>query len=160
VIFAQLFAEEVLHNADVVGEGVHADRVVGWWRREQDAVRGNRALVLRLVAAVEAILKKVQRHAETFKAELVCQTKFAKAKEVFLDVFGKVTTNELLAAVVEGTDAVCACVVAKGRSLLHVSENVRVSQLCEWYSPTDQPGAPSSSHAPHSASSLTSPHHP
>jgi hypothetical protein len=128
VVLAQLFAEEVLYNADVVGESVDADRVVGWRRGEQDAVRGNRALVLRLVAAVESVLEKVQRDAETFEPKLVCQTEFAKAEEVLLDVFGKVTTNELFAAIVESTDAVCACVVAKGRSLLHVSENVRVSQ--------------------------------
>ena len=74
-------------------------------------------MVLRLVAAVEAVLEKVKRHTETLEAEFVCQTELAKAKEVFVEIFGKVATDELFAAVVEGTDAVCACVVAESRSL-------------------------------------------
>ena len=74
-------------------------------------------MVLRLVAAVEAVLEKVERHAETLEAEFVCETEFAKAEEVFVEVFGEVAADELFAAVVEGTDAVCACVVAESRSL-------------------------------------------
>ena len=85
-------------------------------------------MVLCLVAAVEAVLEKVQRHTETLEAEFVCQTEFAKAEEVFVEVFGKVTADELFAAVVEGTDTVCACVVAKGRSLLCVSYSVQICQ--------------------------------
>lgn len=34
VVLAQLLAEEVLHEADVVGEGIDADGVVGWRRRK------------------------------------------------------------------------------------------------------------------------------
>ena len=75
-------------------------------------------MVCSLVAAVEAILEKVQRHTKTLEAEFVCQTKLAKAEEVFVEVFSKVAADELFTAVVEGTDAVCACMVAKGRSLL------------------------------------------
>jgi hypothetical protein len=75
-------------------------------------------LVLSLVATVQTVLQKMQRHAETFQAEFVCQTEFTEAKEVFVEVFSKVTTNELLASIIEGTDAVCTCMVAKGRSLL------------------------------------------
>jgi hypothetical protein len=67
----------------------------------------------------------VQGHAETLEAEFVCQTEFAEAEEVFVEVFGEVATDELLAAVVEGTDAVCARVVAKSRSLLTVSYSAR-----------------------------------
>ena len=76
---------------------------------------------MRLMAAVEAVLEKVQRHTETLEAKFVRQTEFAKAEEVFVEVFSKIATNELFAAVVEGTDAICACVVAKSRSLLCVS---------------------------------------
>ena len=125
MVLAELLAEEVLHEADVVGQCVDADGVISWRRGEQDAVGGDGALVLRLVATVQAILQKVQRHAETLEAEFVCQTEFAEAEEVFIEVFGKVAADELLAAVVEGTDAVCACVVAKSRSLLTVSYSVR-----------------------------------
>lgn len=78
-------------------------------------------MVLRLMAAVEAVLEKVQRYTETLEAKFVCQTELAKAKEVFVEVFGEVAADELFAAVVEGTDAICACVVAKSRSLLCVS---------------------------------------
>ena len=101
----------------MIGQGVDADGIVGWRRGEQDAVGGDGALVLRLVAAVEAVLEKVQRHTKTLEAKFVRQTEFAKAEEVLVEVFGKVTADELFAAVVEGTDAVCACVVAKSRSL-------------------------------------------
>lgn len=75
-------------------------------------------MVLGLVATVQTVLEKMQGHAETFETELVGQTELTESKEVFAEVFGKVAADELLAAVVEGTDAVCACVVAKGRSLL------------------------------------------
>jgi hypothetical protein len=75
-------------------------------------------LVLSLVATVQAVLEKMQGHAETFQPELVGQTEFTEAEEVLVEVFGKVTTDELLASIIEGADAVCACVIAKGRSLL------------------------------------------
>ena len=75
-------------------------------------------MVLSLVATVQTVLEKMQGYAETFQAELVCQTEFTEAEEVFVQVFGKVSTDELLASIVEGADAVCACVIAKGRSLL------------------------------------------
>ena len=66
----------------------------------------------------------MQRHTETLEAKFVRQTEFAKAEEVFVEVFSKIATNELFAAVVEGTDAVCTCVVAKSRALLSVSYSV------------------------------------
>jgi tRNA U34 5-carboxymethylaminomethyl modifying GTPase MnmE/TrmE len=75
-------------------------------------------LVLSLVAAVQTVLEKMQGHAEAFETEFVCQTEFTEAKEVLAEVFGKVAADELLTSIVEGTGAVCASVVAKGRSLL------------------------------------------
>ena len=102
-----------------------ADRVVGWGRGKDHATCGNWPLVLRLVPTVQAVLEEMQRHAETFQTKLVCQTELTEAEEVFVEVFGKVAADELLAAVVEGTDAVCARVVAKSRSLLTVSYSVR-----------------------------------
>lgn len=59
VVFAELLAEEVLHEADVVGQSLDTDGVVGWGCGEQDAVGGDGALVCSLVAAVEAVLEKV-----------------------------------------------------------------------------------------------------
>jgi hypothetical protein len=117
VVLAQLLAEEVLDNADMIGQGFHADRVVSGWRGEQDAVRSDRALILRLVATVETVLEEMQRHTKTFETKFVGQTEFAEAEEVLVEVFGKVAADELFAPVVEGADAVCACVVAEGRSL-------------------------------------------
>lgn len=105
----------------MVRQGIDADGVVGWGRGEQNAIGGDGALVLCLMAAVEAVLEKVQRYTETLEAEFVCQTELAKAEEVFVEVFGEVAADELFAAVVERTDAICACVVAKSRSLLCVS---------------------------------------
>jgi hypothetical protein len=108
-------------------------------------------LVLRLVATVQTVLEKMQRHAETFKTKFVCQTKFTEAKEVFIEVFGKVTTDKLLASVVEGADAVCACVVAEGRSLRGVSDGNYVKLVCGYYSPASLPDVPSFSRVPHQA---------
>ena len=67
---------------------------------------------------MQTVLEKMQGYAETVQAEFVSQTEFFEAKEVFAEVFGKVTTDELLASIVEGTDTVCTCVVTKGWSLL------------------------------------------
>lgn len=78
-------------------------------------VRGT--LVLRLVGGVHAVLKQVERDGEGFQTELFGQPEFAEAEEVFVQVFGKVATDELLATVVEGADAVCACVIAEGGTL-------------------------------------------
>ena len=69
------------------------------------------------MAAVQTVLEKMQGHAEAFETEFVCQTEFTEAKEVLAEVFGKVAADELFTAVVESTDAVCACVVAESRSL-------------------------------------------
>jgi hypothetical protein len=70
-----------------------------------------------LVATVETVLEEMQRHTKTFETKFVGQTEFAEAEEVLVEVFGKVAADELFAPVVEGADAVCACVVAEGRSL-------------------------------------------
>jgi hypothetical protein len=62
-------------------------------------------------------LEEVERHAEAFEAEFVGEPELAEAEEVFVEVFGEVAADELLAAVVEGADAVGACVVAEGGAL-------------------------------------------
>jgi hypothetical protein len=77
-----------------------------------------------LVAAVKAVLEEVQGHGEGFEAELCGEAEFAEAEKVFVEVFGEVAADELLAAVVEGADAVCACVVAEGGSLGCVSDGI------------------------------------
>lgn len=123
VVPAQLFAEEVLHEADVRGESFDAEGVVGRGRGEEDASCGRGgALIGGLVAVVQAVLEQVERDAEGFEAEFVGEPEFAEAEEVFVEVFGKVAADELLAAVIEGADAVCACVVAEGGALLRLCE--------------------------------------
>ena len=129
-----------------------ADRVVGWGRGKDHATCGNWPLVLRLVPTVQAVLEEMQRHAETFQTKLVCQTELTEAEEVFVEVFGKVTTDELLTSIVEGADAVCTCVVAEGRSLLGVSGDDHVKSVDGYYSPASLPDAPSFSRVPHQAS--------
>jgi hypothetical protein len=62
-------------------------------------------------------LEEVERHTEAFEAEFVGEPELAEAEEVFVEVFGEVAADELLAAVVEGADAVGACVVAEGGAL-------------------------------------------
>ena len=59
----------------------------------------------------------MQRDAETLQAKFVGQTKFFKAEEIFIDIGGKITTGELITAVIECTNAVCANTVAQSRSL-------------------------------------------
>ena len=66
-------------------------------------------------------------YAEGFQSVFFGQTQFAEAEEVFVEVFGKVAADELFAAVVEGANAVCACVVAECWPLEGVSKHsVRV----------------------------------
>ena len=64
----------------------------------------------------------MKRHTKRLQAQLVRKTKFAEAEEVFVEVFSEVAADELLAAVIEGADAVCTCMVAQSRSLKEISE--------------------------------------
>lgn len=59
----------------------------------------------------------MQGHAHALETQLLGQAELAEAEEVFVEVFGEVAANELLAAVVEGAYAVCASVVAQCGSL-------------------------------------------
>ena len=63
----------------------------------------------------------MQRHTEALEAKLVRQAEFTETEEIFVEVLGKVTADELLAAVVEGANAICSCVVAECRSLICMS---------------------------------------
>lgn len=75
-------------------------------------------MVLYLVAAVQTVLQKMERHAEVLQTKLICEAKFSKAKEVLVEIFGEITADELLAAVVEGACAVRTCMIAQGGSLV------------------------------------------
>jgi len=73
----------------------------------------------------------VQGHTEALESEFVGEAELAEAEEVFVEVFGEVATDELLAAVVEGADAVCACVVAESGTLFVCkSRCLRESEIC------------------------------
>lgn len=63
----------------------------------------------------------MQRNTETFEAEFVSQSKFFEAEEVFINIFRKVTAHKLLAAIVEGTDAILSSAVTQSRTLVRVS---------------------------------------
>ena len=67
---------------------------------------------------MHAILQQVEGHTERSKAELLVETKLLETKEILVDVFGKITTDELLAAVVESTDAVCSGIGVESRTLI------------------------------------------
>lgn len=73
--------------------------------------------VVCLVCTMHTILQQMQRHAETFETKLGRQTELFEAEEVFVNVFGKVTTNELIAAVLECARAICTHVFAQGGTL-------------------------------------------
>jgi len=120
VVLAQLFAEEILYKADVRRETVHAERLVRFGRLECNACVDDWALVLRLVAAVQTVLEKVEWHANSVETKLFHEAELAEAKEVLIEIFSEVAADELFAAVVEGADTVCACVVAECWSLLFV----------------------------------------
>lgn len=117
MVLAQLFAEEILHQADVVGKGIDADGIVGGRSWIERAVGSDRTLVLRLVATVKAVLEEMQGNAKAFEAEFVCETELTEAEEVFVKVLSKVAADELFASIVEGSNAIGSCMVAKCRSL-------------------------------------------
>lgn len=54
----------------------------------------------------------MQRHAERLEAEFFGKTELTEPEEVFVKVFSEVAANELLAAIVEGTDSICTSVIA------------------------------------------------
>lgn len=43
----------------------------------------------------------MERHAEARQSQLAVETEFLEAEKVFIDIFGKVSSEELFAAVVE-----------------------------------------------------------
>lgn len=65
------------------------------------------------VSVVHPVLQQVQWHTER-EAKLAVESEFLETEEVFTNVFGKVTANKLLAAVVKGTSSICTDVI-KGR---------------------------------------------
>lgn len=71
-----------------------------------------------LVGAVHAILQQVERHTETLEAELSSQTQLFEAEEILINVFCEVSTDELIAAVLESACTVCTNVFAQSRTLL------------------------------------------
>jgi hypothetical protein len=59
----------------------------------------------------------MQWDAETLQTKLISQTEFLEAEEIFINIGGKVTTGELITAVVECTNTVCANAVAQSGPL-------------------------------------------
>lgn len=106
-----------MHKADLVANVVGADRFVRRWRLEDQASAGDGSLVLCLVGAVHAVLKKMEGHRECLETQLGRKTKLAEAKEVFVKILSKVAADELFAAIVEGSNAIGTGMIAQSRSL-------------------------------------------
>ena len=70
---------------------------------------------------MDAVLEKVEWHTKRLQTQLVREPKFSKSEKVFVQIFGKVATDELFAAIVERTCAICTCMIAQCRSLGKVS---------------------------------------
>jgi hypothetical protein len=73
--------------------------------------------ILRLICIVHAVLEQMKGHAKAREAELFIQSKFFEPEEVFLEIGCEVPANELLAAVIEGTDTVRSSVNIQGGTL-------------------------------------------
>ena len=56
-------------------------------------------------------------HTETFQTKFRCQTELLEPEEILVDVFGKVTSNKLIATVLERTRTISANIVAQSRTL-------------------------------------------
>jgi hypothetical protein len=70
---------------------------------------------------VHAILEQVERHTKRLQPKFSSKTEFTKSEEVLVQIFGKVATDKLIAAIIERTHAVCTCVIAQSGSLEHIS---------------------------------------
>lgn len=64
----------------------------------------------------------MQRHTKTFEAELGGQSKFFETEEVFINVLGKVTADELIAAILECARAVLSYIVTQSRTLFMLAK--------------------------------------
>jgi hypothetical protein len=67
-------------------------------------------VILPGVGIVHPVLQQVQRNTKG-KAKFSVEAEFLETKEVFANVFGKVTTHKLLTAIIEGTSTILADVV-------------------------------------------------
>lgn len=66
--------------------------------------------VLGLGSGEHAVLQEVKRDAECCQTELFVQPQLLEPEEIFVDILGEVSADELLASVIEGVRAVFASV--------------------------------------------------
>lgn len=64
--------------------------------------------VLSLVCIVHPVLQQMEWHAKRCETKLLIKTQLLEPEEVLPNLFGEVASNELLAAVCEGTGSVCS----------------------------------------------------
>ena len=76
--------------------------------------------VLGLICTLHAISQEMQRNVERLKAEFLDEAKVLESEVVLVNISSKVSTNELLAAIVESTNAIRASIVGKSRPLQDV----------------------------------------
>jgi len=106
-----------LYETNLSGEIVRGDGVVRFGRDEDDASGGDGIMVVDVVGRVHAVLQEMERYAQSLETEFIGQAELLEPKEVLVNVFGKVATDELFAAVVEGADTILASTVAESRTL-------------------------------------------
>lgn len=131
MVVSELRLEKVLHNSNLIAKGVVADCFVRRWRLEDEASTADRSLVLCLVGAVHTVLEEMEWHTKRLQSKLCHQSQLAEAKEVLVHIFGKISTHELVAAIVESSSAVRTSMVAQSRPLRTVSEVRNIKSVLE-----------------------------
>lgn len=101
--------------------------------------------VLCLVGIVHPTLQEMKWHRERGQAELLVETKFFESEKVLPDIFGEVSTKELLTAVVESTGSIGTDSVGVERRTLRLS--VQLPAHLAHNLPVALPSEPSCVHA-------------
>jgi hypothetical protein len=66
------------------------------------------------MSIVHPVLQKVERYTETGETKFSVQSHFLKAEEILIDVLGEITTNKLLAAIVESGRTITSRIIESG----------------------------------------------
>lgn len=112
MICSQLVSEVVLHQPNLVVHVLLGDSLVGCRRFEDQTTTRNNALTLSLKPTVQAVLEQMQRHTQRFQTKFFSQTQLSEAKEILVEIFGEITTNELLTAIVESAYTICTGMIS------------------------------------------------
>lgn len=75
--------------------------------------------ILCLILVVHPVLQKMQWNTQRSHTELSVQTELLKAEEVLANLLCEISTNKLLAAIVESTNTTFPSIWIEGRPLKH-----------------------------------------